>query len=64
MLAQRLTTILPAMSLADAIETTCIHRVAGLTGPRTALVTARLCRAPRRGMLLLDKLSKCRRYVL
>ena len=46
MLARRLTTILPAMSLAEAIETTCINRVAGLTGARTALVTTRPCRAP------------------
>ncbi len=46
MLARRLTTILPAMSLAEAIETTCIHRVAGLTGARTALVTSRPFRAP------------------
>ena len=33
MLARRLTTILPAMTLAEAIETTRIHRVAGLTRP-------------------------------
>jgi magnesium chelatase family protein len=46
MLAQRLTTILPAMTLAEAIETTRIHRVAGRTGDRTALVTTRPCRAP------------------
>src|SRR5918996_2513474 len=46
MLARRLTTILPAMSLADALETTRIHRVAGLTGARTAVVTARPFRAP------------------
>jgi magnesium chelatase family protein len=46
MLARRLTTILPAMTLAKAIETTRIHRVAGLTGDRTALVTTRPCRAP------------------
>ena len=39
MLAWRLTTILPAMTLAEAIETTRIHRVAGLTGDRTACVT-------------------------
>jgi magnesium chelatase family protein len=38
--------ILPAMPLAEALETTSIHRVAGLTGARTALVTARQCRAP------------------
>ena len=32
MLARRLTTIRPAMTLAEAIETTRIHSVAGLTG--------------------------------
>jgi magnesium chelatase family protein len=41
MLARRLTTILPAMTLAEALETTRIHRVAGRTGDRTALVTTR-----------------------
>ena len=46
MLARRLTTIIPAMSLAEAIETTRIHRVAGLTGDRTALVTTRPFRDP------------------
>jgi magnesium chelatase family protein len=46
MLARRLTTILPAMSLAEPIETTRIHRVAGLTGARTAWVTTRPCRTP------------------
>jgi hypothetical protein len=34
------------MTLAEAIETTRIHSVAGLTGDRTALVTARPFRAP------------------
>ena len=34
------------MTLAEAIETTRIHRVAGLTGDRTALVTTRPFRAP------------------
>jgi magnesium chelatase family protein len=46
MLARRLTTILPAMTLADALETTWIHSLAGLTGDRTAWVTTRPCRAP------------------
>jgi magnesium chelatase family protein len=46
MLARRLTTILPAMTLAEAIETTRIHRIAGRTGDRTALVTTRPFRAP------------------
>src|SRR6266498_2291595 len=46
MLARWLTTILPAMTLAEAIETTRIHRVAGLTGARTALVTTRPFRTP------------------
>jgi predicted ATPase with chaperone activity len=32
MLARRLTTILPVMTLAETLETTRIHRVAGLTG--------------------------------
>jgi magnesium chelatase family protein len=45
-LARRLTTIVPAMTLAEAIETTRIHRVADLTGDRTALVTTRPFRAP------------------
>jgi magnesium chelatase family protein len=44
--ARRLTTILPAMTLPEAIDTTCIHRVAGLTGERTACVTTRPFRAP------------------
>jgi Magnesium chelatase, subunit ChlI len=47
MLACWLTTILPDLTLAESLEPTCIHRVAGLTGARTALVTTRLCRAPR-----------------
>jgi magnesium chelatase family protein len=46
MLARRLATILLAMSLAAALETTRIHRVAGLTGGRTAVVTMRPFRAP------------------
>jgi predicted ATPase with chaperone activity len=33
------------MTLAEAIETTRIHRVVGRTGDRTALVTARPFRA-------------------
>jgi predicted ATPase with chaperone activity len=46
MLARRLTTILPAMTLPEALDTTRIHRVAGLTGDRLAWVTTRPCRAP------------------
>jgi magnesium chelatase family protein len=46
MLARRLTTILPAMILAEAIETMRIHRITGLTGDRTAWVTTRPFRAP------------------
>jgi len=44
--ALHLTTILPAMTLAEGIETTYIHSVAGLTGDRTAWVTTRPFRAP------------------
>jgi magnesium chelatase family protein len=39
MLARRLTTILLAMTMAEALETTRIARVTGPTGDRTALVT-------------------------
>ena len=46
MLARRLTTILPAMTLAEAIETTRIRRASGLTGARTARVTTHPRRAP------------------
>jgi predicted ATPase with chaperone activity len=38
MLAWRLTTILPAMTLAEAIETTRIPHVAGLTSDPMALI--------------------------
>jgi magnesium chelatase family protein len=41
-----LAAILPAMTLADALDTMHIHRVADRTGDRTALVTTRPCRAP------------------
>ena len=44
MLARRLTTLLPAMTLAEAMEATRLHRVAGRTGERTALVTTRVAR--------------------
>jgi magnesium chelatase family protein len=39
MLARCLATILPAMRLAEALGTTRIHSVVGLTGGRTALMT-------------------------
>jgi magnesium chelatase family protein len=46
MLARHLTIILPAMTLPEALETTRMHRVAGLNGARTAVVTTRPFRAP------------------
>jgi hypothetical protein len=46
MLARRLTALLPAMILTEAMEATRIHRVAGRTGDRTALLTTRPFRAP------------------
>jgi magnesium chelatase family protein len=46
MLARPVTTILPDRTLPEAIETTRIHRVAGLTSDCTALVTTRPFRAP------------------
>jgi magnesium chelatase family protein len=45
-LARRLTTILPAMTLPEALDTTHMHRVGGRTGDRLAWVTSRPCRAP------------------
>lgn len=46
MLARRLPTILPALTLDEALETTRIHSVAGLLPPGRALLTARPFRAP------------------
>jgi magnesium chelatase family protein len=46
MLARRLPTILPVMSLAEVLETTRLYCVPALTGTCTALVTTRPCRAP------------------
>jgi magnesium chelatase family protein len=46
MLARRLTTILLAKTLVEALETTRIHRVAGRTVDRTAWVTTCPSRAP------------------
>jgi magnesium chelatase family protein len=57
MLARRLTTILPAMSLAEALETTRIHRVTDLTGARTAVVTTRPCRAPHHTIADLERIG-------
>jgi magnesium chelatase family protein len=45
-LARCLTTIRPDMTLADALDTICIHDVAACTGGRTAVVTTRSCRTP------------------
>ena len=48
MLARRLTTILPAMTLAEAIETTRIYRITGLTGdPPLGGDAHAICRRPR-----------------
>jgi magnesium chelatase family protein len=46
MLAHRLTTILPAMTLPEALEATRLHHIADRIGARTALVTTRPCPAP------------------
>lgn len=46
MLARRLSTILPPLSLDEALETTKIHSVAGVLGGDTSLVTTRPFRAP------------------
>ncbi len=46
MLAKRLPTILPPLTLEEALETTKIHSIVGLLGPGQALVTRRPFRAP------------------
>src|SRR5438034_3647990 len=46
MLAKRLATILPPVSLEEALETTRIHSIVGLLAPGKALVTQRPFRAP------------------
>lgn len=46
MLAKRLPSILPPLTLEEALETTKIHSVAGLLAPGQALVTTRPFRAP------------------
>lgn len=46
MLAKRLATILPPLTLEEALETTKIHSIVGLLGPGQALVTKRPFRAP------------------
>lgn len=46
MLASRLPTILPPLTLEEALETTTIHSVAGVLPPERALVTARPFRTP------------------
>lgn len=46
MLAKRLSTILPPLTLEEALETTKVHSIVGLLGPGQALVTRRPFRAP------------------
>jgi magnesium chelatase family protein len=46
MLARRLPTILPSLSLAEALETTRVHSVAGMLPPGRALLNVRPFRAP------------------
>ena len=46
MLAKRLATILPPLTLDEALETTKIHSIVGLLSPGQALITRRPFRAP------------------
>ena len=46
MLARRISTILPSLTLEESLETTKIHSVAGLTGSRIGVITSRPFRSP------------------
>lgn len=46
MLARRIPSILPPLSMSEALETTRIHSVAGLLGPGNSLIVTRPFRAP------------------
>ena len=46
MMAKRLPTILPPLTLAEALETTKIHSVAGVVGSETSLIAHRPFRSP------------------
>lgn len=46
MLAKRITTILPPLTIEESLETTKIHSVAGLTSDKKALITERPFRSP------------------
>lgn len=46
MLAKRVPTILPTLSIEEAIETTKIHSIAGMVPPKTALIATRPFRSP------------------
>src|SRR5581483_11526412 len=72
MLAKRIPTILPPMSLEEAIETTRIHSVAGVLEDSRGLVGTRPFRSPHHtisdaghiGVLFLDELPEFQRNVL
>ena len=46
MMAKRITTILPAMTFEESIETTNVHSICGILDPDTPLVTSRPFRSP------------------
>lgn len=46
MMAKRITTILPAMTFEESIETTNVHSICGILDPDTPLVTRRPFRSP------------------
>jgi magnesium chelatase family protein len=57
MLAKRLPTILPPLTLEEALETTKIHSIVGLMFPGQALVTRRPFRTPHRAFTHSPRLS-------
>ena len=50
MLAKRISTVLPAMTFREAVETTKIHSISGILPPNASLVTTRPFRSPHHTM--------------
>ena len=64
MMAKRLPSILPPLSLAESLETTQIHSVAGKLARESSLIARRPFRAPHHTISQILPLPCCRRYRL